>query len=233
MDNPILVLSAAPVEQTTLNGFFETGTNSVFELLRNPPKIRDMGWDLATLDQPRIFKGECWEVTNGERKKIRIYEDGTVIFRAFADSSFLGWGQDPDKFISNPRLNPIAIVELHYNFVVFVSLAAKFFSEYPTKMYFQIDLFNAWFGASKLYLCPGVADNFFFDHDRNEAPEAVMQKNKDVSTKDLKENQAEIGFQLVSLLYSWFGIPADKIPYTTRDGEGNRSIDPTQILKKH
>lgn len=233
MNNPILVLSAAPVEPTTLKGFFETGENSVFQHLRNPPKIREMGWDLTTLDQPKILKGECWEVTNSERKRIRVYEDGTVIFRAFADSTFLGWGQDPDKFISKPRLNPIAIVELHYNFVVFVSLMAKLFSDCPNKLHFQMDLINAWFGESKLFLCPGIADKFIFDSDRHEAPEAVMLREKEISINDLRENQAGVGFQLVSLLYSWFGIPVEGIPYIARDGQGNRAIDPTQIMKKH
>src|SRR5688572_31620822 len=47
----------------------------------------------------------------------QLYEDGTLLVRVAADSTFLGWGQDEKEFNTRPRLNPMALIELTTSFV--------------------------------------------------------------------------------------------------------------------
>lgn len=237
MEEPLLILSAAPCEAAQMTSFFEMGEKSVFSLLKNPPKIRDMGWDLTTLDTPQIMKGECWAVANGDRKFIRVYEDGTVIFKGTADSSFLGWGQDPDKFLLNPRLNPIAVIELFYNFVQFIRGIGEFYSLPPKNIHFQIDVKNAWFGKNvKLYLMPGGVDSFNFQFNRSdnkkEAPEKETTKEKIVPFNEVNQKPEYVSFELVRLFYLWFGINPEGIPYAAKNNIGGKFIDKNIITKR-
>ncbi|MFZ2961290.1 MAG: hypothetical protein WA705_30815 [Candidatus Ozemobacteraceae bacterium] len=107
---------------------------------------------------------------------------------------------------------------------------AKHFSESPHKIFFQAELFNAWFCNCKLSLFPGVVDDF--PSYRHKAPETSMTKNREIQIEVLKEKQAEVGFQLVSDIYTWFGIPLEGIPYTSQNAQGTRFIDPSKISKK-
>jgi hypothetical protein len=236
MEEPLLILSAAPCEAAQITSFFEMGEKSVYSLLKNPPKIRDYGWDLTTLDTPQIIKGECWAVANGDRKFIRVYEDGTVIFKGTADSSFLGWGQDPDKFLLNPRLNPIAVIELFYNFVQFIRVLGEFYSLPPKNIHFQIDVKNAWFGKNaKLFLIPGSVDSFDNQFNRTdqkkEALDKEITKEKTVPLMDVNQKPEYVCFELVKLFYLRFGINPEGIPYAAQDNTGSRFID-KNIIKK-
>src|SRR3990172_2392837 len=114
MDNnliPKFVLAAEPKEELLLPDFFSE-ENVFYKILKDPPGyLRYTGWNLLTLDKPRIREGKYWEVTNGERKKIRLFKDGSLVAVAYADNSFLGWGQDDKAFHNSPRINTVALIE--------------------------------------------------------------------------------------------------------------------------
>ena len=161
-----------------------------------------------------------------------------VIFKGAADSSFLGWGQDPDKFLLNPRLNPIAVIELFYNFVQFIRALGEFYSLPPKNIHFQIDVKNAWFGKNaKLFLMPGSVDSFDYQFNRTdhkkEAPEKETTKEKTVSVIDVNQKPDHVCFELVKLFYLWFGISPEEIPYSTKDNTGSRFIDKSIITKRN
>ena len=68
-----------PRDKTSYRHFFELGPLKV--LLENPGQFRSSGWDLITHDKARIVKGEYLEVASAERKRIQVYEDGSVLVR--------------------------------------------------------------------------------------------------------------------------------------------------------
>ncbi len=51
---------------------------------------------------------------------------------------------------------------------------------------------------------------------RHDAPEESMHKHRDVATSDLAAAPHAIAFLLVQLIYSWFGITSEKIPYVSQ-----------------
>lgn len=233
MQKPLYVLAAAPCEPSRLKGVFESGEGSVMEILKNPGQLRYAGWDLQTLNTPRIIKGECLEVKSGKRKLIRLYEDGTLIVRVPADQSFLGWGQDEDAFMKKPRLNPITIVEFTYNFVDFYKKLVPHFITKPTKIKFRVKLKNTLIETERIYLTPyGVGTVAWdFDDDRHYAPKEEMIENIDIEVDNLLRSPAHVAYQLVERLYLWFGLEPKEIPYASKDNEGNRFIDAEKIKK--
>lgn len=230
---PVLLLGAAPNEPTVLKDFFSMEGKSVFELISKPPHLRYAGFDLTTVDQPKLLKGECWQVTNGARKDLRVYEDGTVIFRANADSSFLGWGQDPDKYFASPRLNPVAIVEVIYLFVIFIREIGSVFVVPPKTIHFQVDFRNAWFEGKKVLLNSGVGDSIDYRSSMNskEAQAQAIKIEMPWSYLDVKEESEYIAFELILRLYAQFGLSSESIPYTSKDQSGRIFVDKDKIIK--
>lgn len=233
MSKPFYILAVAPMQPSTINKFFEPGEGSVTELLKHPEKLRNMGWDLRTLDTPRIVKGEYLQVRNGERKLINLYEDGTLIFRALADHTFLGHGQGEEGFKENPRLNPMAVIEVTYNFVDFYKKLVFYFSSKPIDVKFKVEFKNAFFGGKKIYLNPYGLKSLEWrdDYDQHLASEENMSKEIIVKVEDLLNSPAHVAYELVQKLYLWFGFDPNKIPYTSKDEEGKRFIDVKKIIK--
>lgn len=232
MDKSLLILFAVP-SGGKIKNFFSSDKNSVMELLRNPKQLRPMGWGLNTLDTPRIVKGEFLEVNNGNRKIIRLYEDGTLIFSGAATANFLGWGANKNKSLTGMRLNPLAVIEVALNFVNFYKDFLNFFEEKPKEIKFLISIKNAFTDAGKLYLNPyGVNTRAWaFNDDKKDAPEADM--TREVIIKDIAKvinYPRRVTFELLEKLYLWFGFTSDKIPYACGDGE-KRAISDEEIKK--
>lgn len=234
MLDPLLILAATPYEQTKIKNFFQSDGDSVKELLRNPGGLRYAGWDLETLDNPRIIKGEYWEVRNGDRKYLNLYEDGTFIFRASAGSDFLGWPRKEKEFNEHPRLNPMGLIEVTYNFVNFYAKLVPRFVVQPTKIKFMVEIKNAFLEKTKIYLLPyGLnAYGWLFDSERYPAPENNMKRECEIDTDVITSSVAYIAYRIVENVYLWFGLEPLKIPYTLSDAKGQKYIDIEQIKKK-
>ena len=234
MSKPFYILAAVPMQSVQLKSFFEQGEGSVMTLLQNPEKLRNMGWDLQTLDIPRIIKGEYLEVRSGERKLLNLYEDGTFIMRAVADYTFLGHGQGEEAFKKKPRLNPLAIIEVTYNFINFYKKLISHFEVKPTTIKFKTELKNTYLEEDKkLYLNPGGVKDFDwpFDDDPHKAPEEHMA-NKEIikATDDLLDLSPYVAYELIEKLYLWFGFNPNKIPYTSLGKHQKRFIDEGKII---
>src|SRR5258708_19819862 len=111
---PIFLYSMAPRDRTSYKHFFELGPLKA--LLENPGQLRGSGWDLLTHDKARIVKGEYLELTSAERKRIQVYEDGSVLVRVSGDEDFMSWGPNTKNFNEAPRLNTLALIEFTLNF---------------------------------------------------------------------------------------------------------------------
>jgi hypothetical protein len=230
---PDYILGATPCEQTKLKNIFEAGKDSITELLKNPGYLREGGWDLRTNDTPEIVKGEFLEVGNKRYKLIRLYEDGTLILSAAAHNHFLCWGQSTEDFSKHPRLNPIPLIELTYNLVFFYGKLIPYFLKKPSKIRFQIELKNAFLEKSKLHLTPSHVGNtpgWLIIDFWKEAPDNEMKIKLDIPTNSLIESSPYVAYKLIEKLYLWFGFTPDKIPYTTKDDDGDKYIDTQKII---
>lgn len=235
MNKPYYIISVVTNESTKINKLFESGESSVRELLRNPGGLRYAGWDLETLDNPRIVKGEYLEVNNSERKILRLYEDGTFIFRCSADGEFLGWPRHGEEFNQKPRLNPLAVIESTYCFVDFYRKIVPFLSPAPVNLVFKLKLTNAFLGENKkIYIIPFALNTYgwMFEDDRCHAPDNVMDLEVAVDRQSLVNNHAHVAFLLVRKFFLWFGVPEDKIPYVkiTNENNGIKIIDIDKII---
>lgn len=235
MTRPLYSLSAFPEQSSELKNIFSSDQGTVMKLLENPGTIRYAGWDLETLDTAKIVRGEYLQVKNGDRKLINMYKDGTVVLVALADNTFLAWGRAQEEFLAKPRLNQVALIEVTYNFVKFLSDLLPHFVQVPESEKLVVELKNTRIGNTNLYLNAGELHPVFshadFESDRHPAPENNVRKEISASTNDIKSRPAHVAYKLIELVYTWFEIPTDKIPYVVKDELGTSSIDVERIKK--
>lgn len=232
---PLIVMGGEPFEKVVFDNFFSEENNPLFNLLKNPPYLRYSGWNLLTLDWPKIKDGTNWEVKNGDRKTVRLYKDGSLIAIAYADDSFLGWGQDHDKFLQFPQLNSLAVIEYIYEFV---ELYRKMLDNFPKlkRVKFKVGIKNAstWEGK-KLYLRPYEVGALFYSFDFDDYSSMTAVTNDfyegiEVAISDKIYDSKYVAYQLVSEFFIHFGISPDKIPYTKKDSNGVFYIDIEKIV---
>jgi hypothetical protein len=96
---PVFIYSMVPFQTTSYKNFFEAGP--LKSLLENPGQLRSAGWDLTTNSHAKIIKGDYIELTSAERKRIQVYEDGSVFVRVSADNDYLSWGLNDNQFPRN------------------------------------------------------------------------------------------------------------------------------------
>lgn len=225
---PVFVYSMTPVEKTAVKNFFEPG--ELKNLLEDPGQLRYAGWDLTTRDTACIIKGEYMEVTSAERKRIQVYEDGSVFVRVSADQDMLSWGQNTQTFDQRPRLNTLALIEFTLNFCKFCSRLIPLLEPPPRQVSVKVDIRNAFFSESKLLLIPYTVSSWAFvtTDGRREAPESSMSR-KIVATSDQLQTRPDIvAYMLLKQIFYWFGA-TEEIPYTSA-AHGLRYVDENLII---
>jgi len=223
--SPLFVLGVAPTSKIAISNFFAE-ENEFVKLLEKPPYIRYMGWNMLTLDHPKIVDGQAWEVRNGDRKTIRFYRDGSLVSVVYADNSFLGWGQSDEDFQNNPKLNVLAVIEYVYEFVeLYRNMVNNF--EGINEVRFNVGLKNSRVSDKNLYIIPRpLSDPFPSVHG------TTGTLSKDFETQvftnfqvDNKDSSKFVAFKILEELFGRFGIPSDKIPYTNVDEVNRRYVD--------
>lgn len=228
MDSPIYVISVSPLTKSTLKRIFESSPDSLMHLLEHPGSFRYAGWDLNTLDRAKIVSGDYLEVVNGDRKRIQLYEDGTLILKVLADHRFLSWGRNYEEFIEKPRLNTLALIEVTTNFVHFYKKVIEFFEKVPEKVRFDLLLKNIIIDGKAMYIVPYKPNSleWLFDNPRYESQENEINISLEIFTDDISNKPSRVSYVLVEKVLLKFGIPVDKIPYTKEDnGEKVISVD--------
>lgn len=228
---PLIVMGVEPVNKITIENFFNEENNILYDLLRNPPYLRYSGWNLLTLDWPKIKDGKCWEVKNGDRKTVRIYRDGSLVAIAYADDSFLGWGSNHEDFLKFPQLNSLAVIEYIYEFV---ELYKKMLEHIPQikQISFKVGIKNAdkWEGK-KLYLKPKEVTDLWYkaDFDNDSTTPLTTDFYEEVRV-NVDYDSKYVAYRLVSEFFVHFGIPPDKIPYTKKDDKGIGFVNIERII---
>ncbi|MFA5355584.1 MAG: ATP-binding protein [Candidatus Paceibacterota bacterium] len=220
-----LTISAYPSQPDELKTIFISSEGGILKLLEEPPTLRRLGWSLETHDQARIMRGELIRVTNGKKKVIDLYRDGTFILSGLADHTFLAHASPSDV----PRINSVAIVEIVYNFVNFYKLVINDFENKPKRIFIGIDLRNMRLGGVNNYLLPyGIRDiEQVFGDDGKDAPDNNWNIVKSFNVD--KFDVGIISFELLKEIYLWFGFKEEGIPYVKKEGEIKR-VDPNAII---
>lgn len=223
--SPLFILGAAPTSRVEISDFLNE--NSPYaKVLKDPPYLRYMGWNMLTLDRPKIVDGQAWEVRNGDRKTIRFYRDGSLVAVVYADNTFLGWGQSDEGFQNNPRINSLALVEYVYEFVeVYRNMLINFDS--VKKIRFDISIKNSRVGDKQLYAVAQKINNPFYGL-LGETGSLTKDFEAQVFTKmqaDNKDSSKYVAFKILAEIFGRFSIPSDKIPYTNVDEVNRRFVD--------
>lgn len=210
-----LYLGAAPKQPTRVQTL--TRQEGVRQLLEQPPYSRYEGWNLVTLDQARLVGGRRLSLTNGTRKHVDLYEDGSFLFVGTL-SDFLAWHRRelPDK------LNSLALIELVHDFLLVYDRILANLEPLPAEVRLAIGLRHAHPDENRrVYLSYGRIDRFDYeaDYDIRQAPEDSVDHTIDIELADA-EPRIDLGaatYQLVVPLYNWFGFTDDAVPYTNNE----------------
>jgi hypothetical protein len=218
-ETPIFIYSMVPLQTTTYKNFFEPG--SFRSSLEKPGQLRHAGWDLTTNGPAKIIKGDYIELTSAERKRIQVYEDGAVFVRVSADNDYLSWGVNDSNFRETPRLNTLALIEFSLNFCRLCSVLTKFMEPQPTEVELKVEIRNAFFGESKLFLIPHSVSThwYIYTDDRHPAPEQSTTRRLSVMAELLQLRPDVVAFLLVRQIFLWFSASPDTIPYSSSEGD--------------
>lgn len=215
---PKYILVATPVDATKVSGLFTTGPGSARQILENPKTFRHNGFDLDTRSRANIVDGECLETSLGDRKRLRLYEDGTFIVQGAADYSFLGWGPYEPEFNLKPRLNSIAIIEFTSLFIYTYKEVLKKLEPNSSKIKLHMEFRNGAVGNQRLYMSPYAVGSIEWMF--NEDSHKLVDKPKAeifVSCDSIMQDVDHVAYQLVEKLYLLFGMFTNMIPYTANE----------------
>jgi hypothetical protein len=223
-DDPQLILAASPIGRSKLEHFFDYGPDTVAWQVEHPGTFRYAGWNLETGDRARIVDGKCWEARNGERKTLRVYLDGSVLFHAAADWTFLGWGKDPEEYLNKPRLNSVAIVEVIASFTQFLANLIPHFEAVPELLQFVAKIENGRVGTGFLYVVAGTVRSPEYRSESEPYPlsTASIETSVQVEVSELRHDPSYAAYALLERLLAEFSMPSNRIPYIAADSRGRR-----------
>jgi hypothetical protein len=219
-----------PRSKTAYAHFFEPGI--LKEIIEDPGQIRYAGWDLTTRDRARIVNGEYLEVASAERKRIQVYEDGSILVRVSGDEDFLSWGQNTSNFDQAPRLNTLSLIEFTLNFCKLCSRLVELMEPQPREVHLRVEIKNAFIGDAKLFLIPHPVSSWTFTmtDDRYYAPEPTMTRKLAVAADELRASPNTAAYMLLRQIFYWFGVERGELPYTSPAPNGSRFVDENLII---
>jgi hypothetical protein len=232
MGEPRYLLAMTAEQPNRVKNLFRLGSGTIAEVLENPGSFRDYGWDLQTLDQAHIENGEYLELNNGPRKQIQLYEDGSLLARGSIDESFLGWAPADRDFDKYPRVHSLAIIEFTAAFAYMYRKIVPFLERYPKQINFHVEIADGLVGERMLYIAPYPVETYgwYMSQGEYSLKNPNPQYEGSFPTQYLMDDPDQIAFQLVERLFLFFGVPANKIPYT-REEQGVLKVNVDQIAK--
>lgn len=201
-------------------------------MLEKPESLRYAGWNLETLDQARIVGAEYLQVVNGDRKLLRLYEDGTFISKALADETFLGWGAYRNEFEQRPRINTLALIEYTCEFALFYAKLLRKLVTVPRSLRVHVEFKNASINGRNLYLTPYLSSQmgWAFHSDKGVLSKPDVSKDASLETLPLVDRPAHFAYCLIETAFLLFGVSSNRIPLVKTE-RGRREIDVDAIAK--
>lgn len=216
----VIVLSSVlrPQPNKILN-IFGGSESEVAKLMENPPSFRNSGWDLQTLDRAKPVAGEFLEAVNGDRKILRLYRDGQIVFSG--DEGFFGHGanREQDQEVDNIfSFNGLGVAESIANFTNFSFKMAQHSEEPVSKIIFKIEIFNP--NKTTLGL-KNIRGNFPW-------PDIAGEMHLDFAQREIvipltKESKFEkAAYNVLAELFFFFGVSEDHFWYVNK---GLKEVD--------
>jgi hypothetical protein len=224
---PVYVIAAIVPRGNRIREFNSTRPNAPRDLLRDAGELRDAGFDLGIGAAAEPGPDGSLQAVQGERKCLRLFRDGTLIFRALADDSFLGWARNAAAFQASPRLNPVPVAEVHASFASFYAEMLARVDPGPCEVMFKLVLRNHVLeNGRRLYLTEHQAGDIFEWIDRHTYPVEVEppEATHVAPANQLQTDPLAVAYQLVERFASLFDLPSALIPFTVETG-GVRRID--------
>jgi hypothetical protein len=231
MTDPIAyVLFCRPRGEAIIRDFFDP-YGELFTLLVRPPETRNGSFGMRMAVQPRLEDAEYWELHgrdafSGRTRRLRIYADGTTIFRAPADESFLCWPHQLEYFF----VNPVVVADSAVTFCRLWYEVLELMSRKPDSVELGVELRNA--GSAeppiKLYEGPLRPQSGVSPPTSRELHGVGEKSPRRTSTSDVSEfmprtNDSKysgadaVAYSLVKQCYDIFGLDETTIPYVARD----------------
>jgi hypothetical protein len=87
----------------------------------------------------------------------------------------------------------------------------------PSEVNLKVEIRNAFFGESKLFLIPHPVSSYAFKltDERHVAPDASGTLKLPVPTEQLKSSPAVVAYLLVRQIFYWFEVDRETVPYST------------------
>lgn len=204
-------------------------SEGVRQRLEQPPFTRHNGWNLITVDRARIVNGERLSVSNGTRKHIDLFEDGTLI--AFGTFDNFLFSRHTNGSDDEPKANSLAVIEFVHDFVLVYSDILVYVVPLPPQVRLTIGLRNATYADGMgLYLPP-----YGSEHIQNQYPHAIepveaatwdWSFDMDVEQEPPHLPVGAAAFRLIERLYVFFNRTVEEIPYTNAERD---AIDVTRF----
>jgi hypothetical protein len=224
MPSPALILTMTPRPANRVRNLFELN-GGVHDVVANPGAFRGYGWDLQIIgDRPKIRHGEYLEI-GGNRKLLRLYEDGMLITRGLIDDNFLGWAPLDADFEENPRVHPLAVIEFTTAFVYLYARVVQFFEQGLGDIDFHVEIVNGRVRKRLLYVTPR------WDSGDGHTLEQVNPRyDGTFPAAQLTDEPDRVAYELVQRIFLFFSVPGTQIPYTT-GADGHRKVDLAAIKR--
>jgi len=226
-ERPTMLLVARAQQPVEFPALFESRGTDVVQLLENPPRLRNAGFDLNTRRPSEIIQGELRRTTSAGNKLLELWRDGVLIFIAPGDEWHLCWGMKSDA-TTGLRINNLALAETTF---LFSQLAVKLFEHavpQPEKVTFSLELAGMTILGKPCSLNPYRPDPYglWLDEQRRYAP--ADGRRVAVESERVGADPGVVSYRLLAELYAWFGFEAVEMPYVDR-ATTPPSIDPNQL----
>lgn len=227
-DFPIFFIGAVPDKPVHIKNFFESGDKGVKKILQEPDNIRHMGWNMETLDTPKLFPGGYWLVKNGERKVIRFYKDGSLVVRAFASEEFLGWGTNKEGDENHQYLNPLALIEFIFEFTRSYQKLIESAEGDFTYINYKFGFKNTGENEKRLQMHQGLfkVRDYFVSGDFSEEFSGLVEKSH--------FSPGEHAFEIIKIIFAHFGLEETNIKFReVNESSGKTEINADRIREVH
>jgi hypothetical protein len=195
------------------------------------PRFRHGSFDVAIPGWPETGPEDSLELRWDERKVLRLYQDGTLLFRARADSDFLGWGVESHAFHKLPKLDPLVVVEVNASFVHRYRAVVERLTYPAAQVFLRLSLKDFVQNGVRLFLTQNLSKGIVDWSAATKYPVQTDEETLGVSTAELMEAPNRVAFQLVATFVSMFDMPEEHIPFVKGEGD-HREIDVAAIGSK-
>jgi hypothetical protein len=231
MKLPFYVITASVPAGNRVTNFHGGAENSASSLLAGFPRFRRGSFDVAIPGWPEEGPEDSLQLRWDDRKVLRLYQDGTLVFRARADYDFLGWGVEAHAFPKFPKLDPLVVVEVNTSFVHRYRCVVKQLKYAADRVFFQLSLHNVTQDGMRLFLTKYFSGGHvdWSAVTRYVAQTDPADERLEVAMPELLERPNAVAYEVVRAFTSLFDMPESEIPFVNRGG-GRPEIDLPAIV---